>query len=273
MALSNVDGSFTGTIYMEKQGDESFATFSNDEDGKARCRAWCEEHYADAVAHVGGIDELVRQITENPVGILGTVFCDRWAVGSKAMLIGDSAHAMVPFFGQGCNCGFEDTLWLSRLIDKHCCDGGRVVPEKCTHENFAQVFAAVEAERKPNATAMCQMAIENYTEMGSKTGDVKFRAMKKVENRIENAYPMKFRSRYAMVCYGGDGNVSYANAQTLGLVQDSILAQLCTEIDGLSGDIQQRIDSVDLDKALQLIEDQLVPLQRELGIDLTTVRH
>merc|ERR1719512_77811 len=139
---------------------------------------------------------MVRQVTQNPTGILGTVRTERWTVSGKVVLIGDACHAMVPFFGQGCNCGFEDTLWLSRLLDTHCCIDGKVSPERCTAENFAAVFAAVEAERKPNADAICQMALENHVEMQDKSGDVRFQAMKKVENKLENAMPEKIRSRY-----------------------------------------------------------------------------
>merc|ERR1712232_1389476 len=96
-------------------------------------------------------ESLVDQITTNPTGILGTVRTSTWAVKGKALLIGDSCHAMVPFFGQGCNCGFEDTLCLSRLLDQHCCDGGRCSPDKCTGENLSLVFAALESDRRPNA--------------------------------------------------------------------------------------------------------------------------
>merc|ERR1712232_279617 len=153
----------------------------NTPEGRDRCRAFCEKYYKDAVPLVGGMDSLVRQITENPNGLLGTVHCDKWAVQGKVVLIGDACHAMVPFFGQGCNCGFEDTLWLSRLLDQHCCENGKVAPAKCTGENFAACFQALEEERKPIANAICAMAQENFIEMRDRTGDVKFQAMKKLE--------------------------------------------------------------------------------------------
>lgn len=277
MALANKDGSFTGTIYIDSKGkEESMENFVDTPEGVARARAFAEKYYAEALPHVGGLDEFVRQLTKNPNGILGTVTTSTWALKGRVVLIGDSCHAMVPFFGQGCNCGFEDTLWLSRLLDKHCCDdNGRCVPEKCTGENFQAAFAALERERKPNAEAICQMALENYKEMGAKTGDLKFQAMKKVENRLENQYGLKFRSRYAMVCYGGDGNVSYANAQKLGLVNDEILGELCKSMTGLDNEeaVNTQAEAVDLEKAMALIEEKLLPIQKELGIDLSTVKH
>jgi len=272
MALSNRDGSFTGTIYMDNKGaEDSFEAFSDTPEGRERCAAFCQKHYAAALPHVGGLESMVRQITTNPTGILGTVRTSTWAVRGKVILLGDSCHAMVPFFGQGCNCGFEDTLWLSKLLDKHVCRDGKVVPELCTGENFAACFAATETERKPNAEAICDMALENFVEMRDKTGDVRFQALKKVENKLENKFPEKIRSRYAMVCYGGEGNVSYANAKSLGLVQWDILEQLLGPV--ADSDLTEAIDKVDLKKAEQLLEQILAPRQKELGVDLSTVKH
>lgn len=273
MALANRDGSFTGTVYLDNRGaEDSFDAFSDTPEGRERCAAFCLRHYAEALPYVGGLDSMVRQITTNPTGILGTVRTSRWAVRGKVLLIGDACHAMVPFFGQGCNCGFEDTLWLSRLLDKFCCDGGRCAPAKCTGENFAAAFAALEAERKPNADAICDMALENFVEMRDKTGDVRFQALKKVENRLENLFPDKIRSRYAMVCYGGEGNVSYANAKALGIIQWEILEKLCSGMHDADS-LAHAVDNVDLDEAKRLLEDKLLPKQLELGVDLSTVRH
>jgi len=271
MALANRDGSFTGTIYMENEGpDESFAAFTDTAGGRAKCIDFCNKYYAEAIPLVGGLDSLVNQIVQNPTGILGTVRTSQWAVKGNVLLIGDSCHAMVPFFGQGCNCGFEDTLWLSKLMDRFCCDDGQVCLEKCTSENYAACFAAVQAERKPSADAICDMALENFIEMRDKTGDVKFQVMKKLENRLENVFPDKFRSRYAMVCYGGEGNVSYANAKDLGSVQSSILEKLWEALGGMS---PEEVNCIDLAQAEQLIDQLLVPQQEKLGIDLSTIRH
>jgi len=210
----------------------------------------------------------------------------RWAVEAKVLLIGDASHAMVPFFGQGCNCGFEDVRWLSKLLDEHCGDGttsGLRCPEKCTAANFSACFRKLEEARKPNADAICDMALENFVEMRDKTGDRKFQAMKRVENKLENQFGNKFRSRYAMVCYGGEGNVSYSNAMALGLTQNEILSKLCSHMiapnDDSAGNIgseeamHAQVELVDMDLASKLIDEMLVPEQQKLGIDLTTVRH
>jgi kynurenine 3-monooxygenase len=277
MALSNVDGSFTGTFYMENKGsDETFDAFGDTDEGRSNCKGFCEKHYNDAAPWVGGMDPLVRQITSNPNGILGTVKTTKWAIQGKVVLIGDSSHAMVPFFGQGCNCGFEDTLWLSKLLDQHCGgDDGRHNLDKCTGENFARVFDELEKERKPNADAISEMALENFIEMRDKTGDVKFQAMKKVENKLENTFPGKFRSRYAMVCYGGEGNISYANAKELGVVQWPILERLCDGLDAASTEeeVAAKLAKVDLVLAEQLIDEILMPEQKRRKMDLSTVKH
>lgn len=272
MALANRDGSFTGTIYMDNDGpEESFAAFNESPEGRSKCAAFCERFYSDAAPLVGGMDAMVDQIVTKPTGILGTVRSETWAVTSKVVMIGDAAHAMVPFFGQGCNCGFEDILWLSRLLDQHCCEGERCSLQKCTGENFSACFAALESERKPNAFAICDMALENFVEMRDKSGDTTFQAMKKVENQLENMFPDKFRSRYAMVCYGGEGNVSYANAKELGEVQTTILERVCTQTSGSRHDDTQ--PTFDVALAEHLIDDELVPRQKRLRVDLTTVRH
>merc|ERR1711865_542368 len=178
---------------MDSKGsDESFEAL----DDPVKCRAFCEKYYGDAIPHVGGVDALVNQVANNPNGILGTVFVEDWNVAGKVVLIGDSSHAMVPFFGQGCNCGFEDVLWLSRLLDKHCGDGeGHISSALCTPATFEACFRELQEVRKPNSDAISQMALENFVEMRDKTADRKFIAMKRVENALENRFGGRFRGR------------------------------------------------------------------------------
>jgi kynurenine 3-monooxygenase len=284
MALANRDGSFTGTIYMDSKGPtDSFEALAASHE---KCKDFVAKNYSHAVPCVGGMDNFVKQVTDNPDGILGTVWTSRWAVEAKVLLIGDASHAMVPFFGQGCNCGFEDVRWLSKLLDEHCGDGttsGLRCPEKCTAANFSACFRKLEEARKPNADAICDMALENFVEMRDKTGDRKFQAMKRVENKLENQFGHKFRSRYAMVCYGGEGNVSYSNAMALGMTQNEILSRLCSHMIAPNNDsagnigseeaMHAQVELVDMDFASKLIDEMLVPEQQKLGIDLTTVRH
>jgi len=260
MALPNLDGSYTGTIYMESHGEgDTFEALAAD---RAVCDEFCSRMYKHALPLVGGLASLSDQITNNPNGILGTVHCETWAVGARAVLIGDACHAMVPFFGQGCNCGFEDVSWLSKLLDKHC--GGS---EDCSASAVAACFKELEEVRKPNADAICTMALENFVEMRDKTADASFLAKKKIESILENNFPLKFRSGYAMVCYGGEGNVTYANAHMLRPIQDTILDRLHAEL----GDAEP--ETLDLARAEAVIDEVLGPILAEKEIDLSTVKH
>jgi len=283
MALANLDGSFTGTIYADSKGPED--SFEALEANLETCQQFCEKYYIDALAHVGGMDSLTSQIRENPNGLLGTVCVDTWAVKSKIVLLGDASHAMVPFFGQGCNCGFEDVLWLSKLLDKYCGaeDGtGVCAVDKCVPANLSPCFQELQDVRKPNADAICEMALENFIEMRDKTGDRKFQAMKRVENQLENLMTDSFRSRYAMVCYGGEGNVSYNNAYQMGPVIHKVLEELCahmTSSEDCSGNIdtdegmQAQIDLVDYELAAKLVAEHISPEIQSRSMDLTTIKH
>ena len=149
-----------------------------------------------------------------------------------------------------------------------------------TPANMVVCFGALAAERKPNADAICDMALENFVEMRDKTADRKFLAMRRVENKLENLMRESFRSRYAMVCYGGAGNVSYANAFALGPVVDEILQELSLHmVDGAEGNIrtddemQQQIDLVDMELAQRLVDQKLVPELKKREMDLNTVKH
>jgi kynurenine 3-monooxygenase len=261
MGLANLDGSFTGTIYMDNEkGEESFAKLESG--GPDAARAFLEKHYATALPLLGGGESAGKQLAHNGRGILGTVRTKQWVSGKKVCLIGDAAHAIVPFFGQGMNSGFEDVKAMIALLSKHAPSGGA--------KDYVAAFAAFEAERKPNADAIADMALENYVEMRASTGDPSFRKIKAVENALENSVlGSTFRSRYAMVCYGGAGNVSYAAAQKLGKVQWEIVSELAEQVSS----VEAAASEIDLERAKQLLESKLAPLQRELRVDLSTVRH
>jgi kynurenine 3-monooxygenase len=179
------------------------------------------------------------------------------------VLIGDASHAIVPFFGQGMNAGFEDAKELAAQLAAHA-------PAGSATKDYAAAFAAFSAARKPNADAIADMALENYVEMRASTADPAFRKRKAVENAMENsALGSRFRSRYAMVCYGGAGGVTYAAAQALGAVQWQIVGELA---DGVSS-AEAAADELDLGKAEALLDEKLAPLQRKLQVDLDKVSH
>jgi kynurenine 3-monooxygenase len=264
MGLANQDGSFTGTIYVSnKEGDESFEALEQDKEGNGAALEFMRKHYASALPLLGGAEAAAKQLANNSRGILGTVRTKGWTCGGKAVLIGDAAHAIVPFFGQGMNSGFEDARELMAQLEAHA-------PANAPAKDYAAAFAAFEAARKPNADAIADMALENYVEMRASTADPTFRLRKAVENALENSeLGDRFRSRYAMVCYGGAGGVTYAAAQALGKVQWEIVSELA---EGVSSPEAASVE-IDLGRAAKLLDEKLSPLQKELGVDLSTVSH
>ena len=257
MALANLDGSFTGTIYVDRDSDpESFAELDTPE----KIGAFFKKHYADAIPVLGGMPEIVRQMKENNVGILGTVRATSYNLGGHCVLLGDSAHAITPFFGQGTNASFEDCLVLFELMSQYA-PAGSMRPE-----GLARAFDAFSKERKPNADAIAEMALDNFVEMRDRVGDADFLLKKSVENLLENQFEDRFRSRYAMVCYGGGGGITYDAALRLGEVQWGI-------IEDLVGPSTTDASQVDLSRADRLIRERLVPLQEEMGVDLTQILH
>jgi kynurenine 3-monooxygenase len=180
--------------------------------------------------------ELVNNFSANPVGAMVTIKCSPWHHGNKALLLGDSAHAIVPFFGQGINCGFEDCSVLMELLDRHGPDWGLV-------------FREFEKARRVNTDAIADLALENFIEMRDRVGDPRFLFRKKVEFSLQAKYPERFVPKYSMVTFL---RVPYATALQRGQVQDRILTELSEHID--------RIEDIDWDQAERLIYSLLTPL-------------
>ncbi|MEZ4872619.1 MAG: FAD-dependent monooxygenase, partial [Bdellovibrionales bacterium] len=237
MALPNLDGSFTMTVYLPTEGEVSFSKIKTKDD----VLKFAEKYYTSAVPRMPRLPE---EWLENPVGALATVRCNNWVYKNKVALIGDAAHGIVPFFGQGMNCGFEDCATIDELYDEF-------------NGDFEKIFARYNEMQVANGWAIADMAIENYTEMADKVGDDRFLLRKAVEHELENQFPNKYRARYGMVTYT---LIPYALVQKAGLVQDKILTQL---MDGMN-----RIDDLDLKKAEQLIDDQFVPFLKEHNISI-----
>jgi kynurenine 3-monooxygenase len=180
---------------------------------------------------------LLEDFMNNPTGSLATVRCEPWHWKDSLVLLGDAAHAVVPFFGQGMNCSFEDCVVLDEIIQQNGLDWNKVYP-------------LYSASRKTNADAIADMALENFIEMRDKVADPKFRLMKEVEHILEEKFPENFIGRYVMVSFT---NIPYRTAINRGIEQDKILVELCQNID--------RADAVDLIKAEHLVK-QLSPLEK-----------
>jgi kynurenine 3-monooxygenase len=225
IALPNLDGSFTVTLFLAHQGEEkSFARLNTPAD----VINFFTSEFPDAAALM---PDLATIFFENPTGSMITVKCAPWHIADKVMLLGDAAHAIVPFFGQGMNCGFEDVSAFGRLLDA----GGQA--------DWARLFDKLEAERKPNSDAIADMALENFVEMRDTVADPKFQLKKKVGFELEQRFPGKFVPRYAMVVFHPE--ISYADARRRSGVQDTLLDELCTNINS--------IEQIDWERATALV--------------------
>lgn len=247
MALANLDGSFTATLYMPRERIQSSANF-NEVQTSADVEALFNNEFPDAVDLM---PNFVNEYEDHPQGRLGTVRCSKWVYGESVALLGDAAHAIVPFFGQGMNSGFEDCTELMKLIDI-----ARAVPGDL---EWAGILSAFEKIQKPNAHAIAEMALENWTEMRDKVGDSKFLLRKKVEGVLEKAFPESFKSRYGMVTYTLN---PYAKAREAGFIQDQILDELCESITAP--------DQVSLAKAEARLSAELATFQKAEGLELST---
>lgn len=208
IALPNTEGSFTCTLFYPNQGKDSFAHLQTPQE----VTEFFTREFPDAVPHMPG---MVGDFLGNPIGALVTVKCGPWNLGGKVVLIGDSAHAIVPFFAQGMNSGFEDCAVLNSLIDS-------------ADPDWEKVFTQFTRLRKPNADAIADMAVENFTEMRDSVTDPVFLLKKKVGFELEKRWPGKFIPRYSMVIFHPD--IPYAEAQRRGAIQDKILEKLCAGI-------------------------------------------
>ena len=203
IALPNDEGTFTVTLFLPNEGDPSFATVRSG----AEAEALFAREFADALPL---IPHLRRDWEQHPPGLLGTLHLDRWHLGGKAVLLGDAAHAMVPFHGQGMNCAFEDCIALADLLERH--------------EDPARAFAAFEAERKPNAAAIQQMALDNYLEMRDHVADPVFLLQRELEQELQRRWPTRFVPHYTMVTFL---HTPYAVALERTRLQQRILAEAC----------------------------------------------
>jgi kynurenine 3-monooxygenase len=209
IALPNTDGTFTCTLFLPFEGgDASFAALQTPE----QVTAFFELHFADAVALMPG---LITDFFANPTASLITTHIDRWHIGQQNMLIGDAAHAIVPFYGQGMNAGFEDCSVLAGLIDAH-------------NDRWDEIMPAYQAARLPAGNAVAQLALLNFVEMRDKVADPSFLERKKIEKSLVTLFPGQFRSVYEMVSFT---HTPYDTALRCTEAQDVLLGQLLAEGD------------------------------------------
>jgi kynurenine 3-monooxygenase len=204
IALPNIDGSFTCTLFFPFEGDPSFASLST----KEKVKAFFEKTFTDAVPLMPALEQ---EFFNNPVSSLVTVKCYPWIREDKFALIGDAAHAIVPFFGQGMNCGFEDCSVLNSLIDKH-------------EEDWSAILHQYQQLRKPDGDAIAELALNNFIEMRDKVGDPKFLLQKKIEGKLYEKYPAKWIPDYSQVTFSPQ--IRYSDALRNAVRQETIMQEV-----------------------------------------------
>ena len=201
IALPNADGSFTATLFLARDGDTSFAALRDE----PSVLAFFAAEFADVAAL---IPALARQFRAHPQGRLGTIHTETWHSGERLVLLGDAAHAMVPFHGQGMNCAFEDC----RILDELLSDG------------LSEPYARFAALRKPDANAIAQMALENHAEMSDSVRSPRFQLQRQLALEWEKRLPGRFIPRYSMVTFHDE--IRYSVALQRGQIQQELLAQM-----------------------------------------------
>ncbi|SHF47021.1 kynurenine 3-monooxygenase [Salegentibacter echinorum] len=200
IAMPNLDGSFTCTLFMPFEGEISFESIKTE----TQATAFFEEHFPDINLE---IENLKRDFFKNPTSSMVTIKCFPWSYWEKVTLVGDSAHAVVPFYGQGMNAGFEDILVLYQKMEKY-------------GDDWEQIFKEYQNDRKPNADAIAELSYRNFIEMSSKTADPDFLLRKKIEKNFADKHPDAWVPLYSRVTFS---DKSYAEALAIGDYQRKIM--------------------------------------------------
>lgn len=222
IALPNPDGSFTLTLFFPFEGEPSFSSLNSD----ARIKEFFEANFADALPLM---PDYLNDYHDNPSSSLVMISCEPWNYADKVCLLGDASHAIVPFYGQGMNSGFEDCSVLMELMDHH-------------GDDWAGLFTAFSQKRKPEADAIRELALRNYIEMRDKTADPRFLLQKKIEARFSDRHPDKWIPLYTQVTFS---HIPYDVALRNGERQDAIMQRVMNR-----PDIAEVWDSEEVEQAI-----------------------
>jgi kynurenine 3-monooxygenase len=227
IAMPNLDGSFTCTLFMPFEGEVSFEKL----DTKKATRAFFTKYFPSVMQD---IENLCEDFFRNPTSALVTIRCYPWTYWDKVALVGDSAHAVVPFFGQGMNAGFEDITVLVSLMETH-------------GDDWEAIFAHYQEQRKPNADAIAELSYRNFMEMSTKTADPKFLLQKKIERHFSEQYPGKWVPAYSRVTFS---DRPYVEALEAGDRQEAIMKEVMK-----MPDLESRWDQPEVtERMLELLE-------------------
>ena len=208
IALPNMDGSFTVTLFLSyNEGEFNFENLTS----KEKITTFFEKEFPDALGLIPNIKE---EFLNNPTGPLGTIKCSPWSFQNKTLLIGDSAHAIVPFYGQGMNASFEDVVVFDQILDQNL-------------DSWKSVFNEYEKVRKKDTDAIADLAIDNFHEMKDHVANPLFKEKRKIEMDLERMFPMQYSSKYSLVTF--NQKIGYSEAMKLGRAQDKVLLNLIAD--------------------------------------------
>ncbi|MBT8393873.1 MAG: FAD-dependent monooxygenase [Flavobacteriaceae bacterium] len=244
IALPNLDGSFTVTLFLSyNEGAYNFNNLTNPK----IVTEFFQKEFPDALELM---PNLIDDFFENPTAPLGTVKCSPWHYKGNTILLGDAAHAIVPFYGQGMNASFEDVVEFDKFLDKH---NGDLPAGKAGWE---ATFKAYEKSRKKDTDAIADLAIDNFYEMRDHVANPIFKEKRKLEMALEENFPDDYSSKYSLVTFNED--IGYHEAMTRGRAQDKAILNMIAdkEID-INGDLKEILRRVKLETNEILEEDNL----------------
>lgn len=237
IALPNLDGSFTATLFLSyDDGQYNFTNLTSSE----TISAFFKKEFPDAWDQMPNLTE---EFKKNPVGPLGTVKCSPWNYLGNTLLMGDAAHAIVPFYGQGMNASFEDVIIFDEILEKH-------------QGNWQASFKEYERMRKVDTDAIADLAVDNFHEMKDHVANPIFKEKRKIEMSLEHAFPEQYASKYSMVTFRED--MPYSRAMQLGRAQDKAILNLLSDkkiaVDGDLNEIFEKINK----ETQEIIEEDTV---------------
>jgi len=234
IALPNLDGSFTVTLFMSyAEGDYNFDNITS----AAKAEEYFQKYYPDALKLMPNLGE---EFFKNPTGALGTVKCSPWYSHGKSLLMGDAAHAIVPFYGQGMNASFEDVVVFDEVLEKHTGD-------------WEATFKTYQNIRKKDTDAIADLAIDNFYEMKEHTAAPIFQQKRKLETALEQEFPAEYASKYRLVTF--QEQIGYAEAMQRGRAQDKAMLRLLSE--------QKINDQLSLKEKLNLVKEETKNILQE----------
>ncbi|MGC1203467.1 MAG: NAD(P)/FAD-dependent oxidoreductase [Flavobacteriaceae bacterium] len=241
IALPNLDGSFTVTLFLSyEEGQYNFNNLTTEE----RILAFFSDEFPDALALM---PNLIDAFFENPTAPLGTIKCSPWHYKGNTLLMGDAAHAIVPFYGQGMNASFEDVVEFDKVLDKNL-------------NNWEDVFKTYEHNRKKDTDAIADLAIDNFHEMKDHVANPIFQEKRKLEMALEKTFPNDYSSKYSLVTF--NEHIGYREAMLKGRAQDKAILNLLTDqkID-VNGDLKAILEKVKQETAAILEDDRIAGLK------------